>query len=247
MANFCNLKEQRITEVTLPYSMDPGAKSVTIGLWGFNDYEGNELHLVSTPYVNVKKGGITGYLKRVRLYELSSYHTGSWEIDAVTKDGGTWDTLTVHVSAPKDQWGGDSSQWTQEKKLASLDAALRPKVARILDLLRDQGFQPKVFFGWRSVKVQLQLFNRGVTKVKFSFHNAQKPNGTPNAYAADIVDSRWGWGNDAQANGFWDALGDAAHSQGLVWGGDWTTFKDVAHVQNKQNSELAAVKRESGL
>ncbi|BBA33140.1 peptidoglycan-binding domain-containing protein [Methylocaldum marinum] len=83
--------------------------------------------------------------------------------------------------------------------------------------------------------------------MKFSFHNAQLPDGTPNSYAADIVDERWGWSNDAEKNGFWQAMGEEANQLGLVWGGDWKNFKDVAHVQSRQNSELASVKKESGL
>jgi hypothetical protein len=155
--------------------------------------------------------------------------------------------VTLSPSTTKGEWCGDSSKWTQEKKLASLDPDLRPKVEKILKSLTDSGFQPKIFFGWRSVQVQLEIFNQGNTTVKFSFHNAQKPDGTPNSHAADIVDKRWGWDPPAEKNGFWKALGKAAKDQSLVWGGDWKGFTDVAHVQNRQNSELAAVKKESGL
>jgi hypothetical protein len=124
---------------------------------------------------------------------------------------------------------------------------LRARTQTVLDALRAKGFRPKIFFAWRSVAVQLELFHRGVTRVKFSFHNAQERDGTPNAFAADIVDERWGWSEAAAENGFWEALGEAARSAGLVWGGDWTDFRDVAHVQNKHNSELSSVKMNSGL
>lgn len=147
----------------------------------------------------------------------------------------------------KGDWSGDSAKWTQEKKLLSLNAGLRPKVENILKSLADSGFQPKIFYAWRSVQVQLEIFERGDSTVKFSFHNAQTPNGIPNAYAADIVDKRWGWDAGAEKAGFWKALGKAAEKEGLVWGGTWKKFTDVAHVQNRQNSELAAVKKESGL
>jgi hypothetical protein len=144
-------------------------------------------------------------------------------------------------------WSGDSSQWSQQKKLESLEPGFRAKVQIVLHILTTKRFQPKIFFGWRSVQVQEQLYKQGKTKVHFSFHNAQRPDGTPNAYAADVVDSRWGWEDGAAANGYWDALGKAAKAVGLVWGGDWKGFPDVAHVQGRQNSELAAVKKESGL
>lgn len=133
------------------------------------------------------------------------------------------------------------------EKLLSLNILFRPKVTAVLEQLKQAGFRPKIFFGWRSVAKQEELFKQGKTKVHFSFHNAQFPDGTPNSYAVDIIDERWGWGKPAEANGFWAALGAAAKAQGLVWGGDWATFPDLAHIQSRQNSALAAVKKESGL
>jgi peptidoglycan L-alanyl-D-glutamate endopeptidase CwlK len=150
-------------------------------------------------------------------------------------------------TGPSDKWAGDSSKWSQEKKLDSMNSAMRAKVVDLLERLRKQGFQPKIFFGWRSVEVQKKLVEEGNSTVTFSFHNAQLPDGTPNAYAADIVDQRWGWSDAAQQNGYWDALGKTAHDVGLYWGGDWKTFKDWAHVQLYPNSDLARVKKESGL
>ncbi len=149
--------------------------------------------------------------------------------------------------APAGDWTGDSSQWTQEKKFASMNPLLRPKVQAVLDALSGRGFQPKIFFAWRSVAVQLQIFAEGNTTVKFSFHNAQKPDGTPNAYAADIIDTRYGWTPQAEASGFWKALGEEARNHGLFWGGDWVTFHDWAHVQLVDNPQLGQVKHESGL
>jgi peptidoglycan L-alanyl-D-glutamate endopeptidase CwlK len=151
------------------------------------------------------------------------------------------------ASAESVEWGGDSARWTQEKKLRSLDPVFRVNVTGVIDALKNRSFHPKIFYGWRSVAVQQELVRMGRSKVKFSFHNAQKADGTPNAYAADIIDDRWGWGRPAETNGFWNALGEEAKKRGLVWGGDWTTFRDVAHIQGRRNSELAAVKRESGL
>ena len=145
------------------------------------------------------------------------------------------------------QWSGDSSQWTQDKKILSMNPLLRPKVQAILIGLNQAGFQPKVFYGWRSVAVQLQLFNAGHSKAKFSFHNAQQPDGRPNSHAADIIDARYAWSDKAQSSGFWKALGAEAKKQGLYWGGDWSSFRDWAHVQLVTNGELARVKKESGL
>jgi peptidoglycan L-alanyl-D-glutamate endopeptidase CwlK len=170
----------------------------------------------------------------------------------VDPNGMTWQKLTngqapVPPPSPKADWSGDSARWPQEKKFLSMEPTFRAKVRLVLEALQKQGFQPQVFYGWRSVTVQQQLVAAGRSKVRFSFHNAQKPDGTPNAYAADVIDKRWAWNKEAETNGFWTALGKAAKAQGLVWGGDWKDFPDVAHIQGRQNSELANVKKESGL
>lgn len=163
----------------------------------------------------------------------------------------TWRRLSstqgVSVNPNFVQWSGDSAQWTQDKKIQSLTSDLQPKVKAILAALKQRGFSPTVYYGWRSVAVQLQLYNQGNSKVKFSFHNAQQPNGIPNSYAADIIDSRYAWSKQAETSGFWKALGEEAKKQSLYWGGDWASFRDWAHVQLVPNSQLSKIKQESGL
>jgi len=144
------------------------------------------------------------------------------------------------------RWDGDSAR-SLDRKLQGMHRGLRPKVTAVLEGLSRRGFQPKIHFAWRSVAVQLELFRKGNTKVKFSFHNAQFPDGTPNAQAADIVDARYGWSNQAKISGFWLALGEEAHAQNLYWGGDWKTFRDWAHIQLVPTSMLASVKKDSGM
>lgn len=154
---------------------------------------------------------------------------------------------TPSANSSLKQWDGDSSLWSQDKKIQSLTPELRPKVKAVLEALKRRGFSPVIFFGWRSVAVQLKLHSSGNSKVKFSFHNAQQPNGTPKSYAADIIDSRYSWSKQAETSGFWKALGEVAKTEGLHWGGDWASFRDWAHVQLLPNSELGRIKRESGL
>ena len=144
-------------------------------------------------------------------------------------------------------WDGDSARWSLAKKLKSLNPEFREKVKTIIEELEHREFKPKIYFAWRSVEVQLELYRKKRTKVKFSFHNAQRSDGRPHAYAVDVIDRRWAWGAGAQANGFWDALGESTQSNHLHWGGDWITFKDWAHVQFFPNSDLGRIRRESGL
>lgn len=91
------------------------------------------------------------------------------------------------------EWSGESKKWTQEKKLQSMHPELRPLVKAVIEGLAKRGFQPFIFYGWRSVTKQLDIVKKGHSPVKFSFHNVQKKDGTPDAYAADIVDKRWLW------------------------------------------------------
>ncbi len=165
----------------------------------------------------------------------------------VDPDGRTLKKLNSAAPGLQKDWSGDSSRWTEEKKLSSLDKRMRGKVIRVLSTLKAEGFKPKIFFAWRSVAVQLEIVAKGNSKVRFSFHNAQKKNGTPNAYAVDIIDKRWAWSDKAEENGFWDVLGKAGKAEGLYWGGDWRSFKDWAHLQFFPNNKLSDVKRESGL
>jgi hypothetical protein len=161
--------------------------------------------------------------------------------------GRTLERLNESAPAAQSDWSGDSSRWPQEKKLRSLAPEMRDPVSRTLERLQEEGFRPNIFYAWRSVQVQRRLVEEGNSRVSFSFHNAQKPDGTPNAYAADIIDKRWGWDDAAERNGFWSALGRIAKGEGLRWGGDWRSFRDVAHVQLFPNGQLVQVKRDSGL
>jgi hypothetical protein len=151
-------------------------------------------------------------------------------------------------SSGDSQWSGDSSKWPQEKKLLSLHPKLRPLVKGVVEGMTKRGFEPKIFYGWRSVAVQQSILKKGHSHVTFSFHNIQKKDGTPDAYAADIVDRRWAWNKEAAKHGYWSALGEEAKKQGLYWGGDWTIPRpDWAHVQLVPNAQLKRFKRESGL
>lgn len=75
---------------------------------------------------------------------------------------------------------------------------MRDRVSRTLERLQGEGFRPKIFYAWRSLQVQRRLLGEGSSHVSFSFHNAQKPEGTANAYAADIIDKRWRWDDAAE-------------------------------------------------
>ena len=165
----------------------------------------------------------------------------------VDPGGKTLKRLNAAVPSLQAGWSGDSSKWSEAKKLASIDSQFRAKTVLILEALRADGFKPKIHYAWRSVAVQRGLYDQGNSKLRFSFHNAQFKNGKPRAYAIDVIDRRWAWSAKAANNGFWAALGRAAKDEGLYWGGNWRSFKDYAHVQKFPNSRLTDIKKQSGV
>lgn len=142
-------------------------------------------------------------------------------------------------------WTGPSKKWSQEKKLRSLHPKLRPLVEATIEGLKERGFQPFIFYAWRSLDEQRKITKKGHSKVSFSFHNVQNK-GAPCAYAADIVDKRWLWTATAQKHAYWAALGEEAKKNSLHWGGDWKK-PDWAHVQLVPNSLLKKFRRAAGL
>jgi peptidoglycan L-alanyl-D-glutamate endopeptidase CwlK len=79
------------------------------------------------------------------------------------------------------EWDGDSFQWSEEKKLRSMHPDLQRKVQAVLQALKKRGYKPKIDNAWRPQNVQGQAFQQGRSRLQFSFHNAQNPDGTPNA------------------------------------------------------------------
>ncbi len=72
-------------------------------------------------------------------------------------------------------------------KLLELNVWFRPKVAAILRDLEGHGWRPRIQEAWRSQADQLAAYNAGRSKVKWGYHNATRPDGLPDALAADIV------------------------------------------------------------
>ncbi len=63
----------------------------------------------------------------------------------VDPKGRTLKKLNAAAPGLQNDWSGDSSRWSEEKKLASLDRRMRPKVVRVLAALKAQEFKPKIF------------------------------------------------------------------------------------------------------
>ena len=166
--------------------------------------------------------------------------------ESKTIDGTNLDEL------PEDSWLAP-----QEWKINSLHPDFKPTVELIMKDLKSQGYDPVLNFGWRSHEEQKEMKAKGWSTVDFSFHNITFSNGKPASMAADIVDSTM-YKNEKDRNlvgkgpkggnaAFWTALGKASAKQGISgdkWGGNWTSFKDMPHIQLKNNRELRNIKKQ---
>lgn len=126
---------------------------------------------------------------------------------------------------PGDGSAGLDTGPIDRRHLSGLQPAFRAKVERVLRRLQAEGWQPFVAEGLRTRAQQREKVRRGYSRTMNSRHLSGR--------AADIVDRRWGWGGPAKDDDhpFWRALGRAAAAEGLTWGGNWRSFKDVAHLQ----------------
>lgn len=148
-------------------------------------------------------------------------------------------------------------------KLSMLDPFLKKEIQNILSSLTSKGWKPKIFYGFRSRKEQLEIVKRGHSKTKYSNHNVvigNEKNPIPNSLAVDIIDKRYAWVfKQDKAADFFKALGaEAGYSYkdgkwiqtkdtGLMWGGSWSKNKlwrpynlgwDPAHIELKSKSNL---------
>ena len=106
--------------------------------------------------------------------------------------------------------------------ISLMSPGIQPKVKAIVKELRDAGWQAVVHESRRDRAQQEKKCRDKVSKTMCSKHMCDN--------AADIIDKRYAW-NISTSHDFWTALGKASKKQGLEWGGDWKSFKDVAHIQ----------------
>lgn len=113
-------------------------------------------------------------------------------------------------------------------KLSDLEPVTRKQVSLLIEAMRALGHPVRATCTYRSGEEQDELYSWGRTKVGKKVTNAKSGESPHNwRAAADFVFVKEGW------NGPWDLLGREARRVGLVWGGDWKSFKDRPHVERK--------------
>lgn len=133
------------------------------------------------------------------------------------------------------------------EKLVGVHPRLVEAVKRICFAMNELGFHMLVTDGARTVEMQRALYAQGRTTpgnivtnadgvTKKSNHQTKADgyghavdlcfmddHGTP----ADPKDDYPSWDTKFP----WRLYGEMAKSQGLIWGGDWTSLKDLPHIE----------------
>lgn len=105
-----------------------------------------------------------------------------------------------------------------ERHLAECHPEFRRRLAMVLERLQVLGERPRIQQAWRSPEDQIAAFTAGRSKLKWGFHNATGPDGSPDALAADVLDDNAPL-NPSRA--YLLALAREARGAGLTTGLDW--------------------------
>lgn len=118
-----------------------------------------------------------------------------------------------------------------------------------------QGYSWRIVEGFRTAKYQRSLYAQGRTRkgpIVTMRDGYKSRSNHQSSLAVDIVPFH---GHDFDWDGkkeWWDYLGHVARAHGLVWGGDWHSFKDNPHIEwpesDKATYQAARVwQKEQGL
>lgn len=123
---------------------------------------------------------------------------------------------------------GGSMYTTYKNRFGKRVVLLRSILDKFLAMkaaLAAQGIQIEMTDGWRGETEQEKAFSGGFSKAHFGF----SPHNFGAAFdVAPVINGRLSWPDDS---GLWASIGSAGKDQGLVWGGNFTSFKDLPHFE----------------
>lgn len=125
-------------------------------------------------------------------------------------------------------YGGKAIKKGVNRDPHRLYPAFADKLERVFETMRNHGYDPILWEGYRTAERAQELADRGSGKVN-SMHRL--------GLAADVVENGTLWNASPL---FWKALGEAAKEHGLHWGGDWDKV-DKPHIQYLPPSEDRAL------
>lgn len=177
-----------------------------------------------------------------RLLRLAGYYTG--KIDGIRGP---------LQRAAEAQWDHDTEQALRtygemdarsEQNIATLipaaQAAARQWMKLALPLAEKLGVQVKIICGTRSYAEQTALYAQGRTKKGTRVTNAKAGQSWHNFGLAWDFGVFSADGHYLTSGTQYNKLGSLARSiPGLEWGGDWSSFKDLPHIQLKKFSSVS--------
>jgi len=158
--------------------------------------------------------------------------------DALKKAPAESEWPAVPVAPPP---AGDEFDERTEKNLATLNAksqaVFRPFMTALRAHFAAKGVVAKIISGSRTVAEQNALYAKGRTAPGPIVTNAKgAASNHVGGCAADI--GLFVGGDYLEDSPMYKEIGPIARAHGLQWGGDWTSFKDLPHVEAKQFREV---------
>lgn len=141
--------------------------------------------------------------------------------------------LTVEVEQVRPMTASADRKWDQ------LDAEFTQRLLAIYQVMREQhGYEMVLVEGYRSAARQDQLAARGqhVTRASGGRSWHQYGLAADSAFLRDgrlVISERDPW-----AMRGYQLYGQVAKEAGLVWGGDWTSIKDLMHVELRREGVM---------
>lgn len=128
---------------------------------------------------------------------------------------------------------------TADRKWDQLDAEFTQRLLAIYQVMREQhGYEMVLVEGYRSPARQDQLAARGqhVTRARGGRSWHQYGLAADSAFMRDgklVITERDPW-----AMRGYQLYGQVAREAGLVWGGDWSSIKDLMHVELRREGVM---------
>ena len=119
--------------------------------------------------------------------------------------------------------------------IIDLDPKLQPLCREHVRRCKAEGIDLLITCTFRDNAEQQALYDQGRTKPGKIVTNAKPGQSKHNVGKAyDVVPLRDGkpiWGTTGPDGKLWERVGNIGRSLGLVWAGDWKTFKEFPHFE----------------
>ena len=126
-----------------------------------------------------------------------------------------------------------------QRLLSQVNPSLASAAWKIIEGAQQRGYTLIVAEGYRTVEKQNEYYAQGRTKPGNII--TYKKGGESKHNIGEAVDFDFiinGRQSNASGNN-WSLIGSSARQLGLIWGGDWKSFKDLRHVEMPKGYALS--------